>query len=147
MRGLIVCPEPFDGFPDCDRRFTARILRRMAISTDRFIADAEYRITGFEYLMITVAGGAPPNSHLDKELPVPTLAKELCVDGVTLAADIPHPRDAGRRGAVIAVTVITGGRRQVSSTRHHLPMNALLVLRELVGGNFLGRHVCGIGMT
>src|SRR4029450_4605622 len=105
MRGLVVCPEPFDGFPHCDRRFTARILRRMAISTDRFISRAAHPIPGFEYLMITVAGGALRNSHLDKELPVPTLAKELCVDGVTLAADIPHPRDAGRRGSVIAVTV------------------------------------------
>ena len=97
--------------------------------------------------MITVTGGASRNSHLNKELSVPTLAKKLCVDGVTLAADIPHPRDAGRRSAVIAVTVVAGGRGQVSFTRHHLPMNALLVLPELVGGNLVGRHVIGIGVT
>ncbi len=130
-----------------DGRFTARILRRMAISTDGIIADAEHRITGFQYLMIAVAGGAPRNSHLDKELSMPALVKELGIDGVTLAADIPHPRDAGRRGAVIAVTVIAGGRRQVSFTRHYLPMNTFLVVRELVGGNLVGRHIFGIGMT
>jgi hypothetical protein len=48
---------------------------------------------------------------------------------------------------VIAVTVIAGGRRQVPFTRHHLPMNTFLVLRQFVGGNLVGRHVFGIGMT
>ena len=48
---------------------------------------------------------------------------------------------------MITVTVIAGGRRQVSFTRHQLPMNALFVLRELVSGNLVGRHGFGIGMT
>jgi hypothetical protein len=63
----------------------------MTISANCFIADPQHRVTRFENLMITVTGGASWNSHLDKELSVPALVKELCIDRVTLAADIPHP--------------------------------------------------------
>ena len=147
MRGLIVCPEFFDRVAHCHSRFTARILGRMAISANRFIADTQHRITRFEYLMITMTGGAPRNSHLDKELPVLAFAKELRVNGVTLATNIPYPRDAGRRGAVVSMTVVTGGRRQISLTRHHFPMHALLVPRHLIGGNLVGRHAFCVGVA
>jgi hypothetical protein len=63
----------------------------MAISADGFIADAEHRITCFEYLVIGVADGASWNSHLGKDFPMLALVEKIGVNGVALPADVPHP--------------------------------------------------------
>src|SRR6266496_4370136 len=92
IRLLILCPELVDGFTHRHRGLATGILRRMAISADGLVSNTKQRVARCEDLMITVTGGAPRNSHLNKDLPMTTLAKQLGIDGVALAADIPHPR-------------------------------------------------------
>lgn len=66
---------------------------------------------------------------------------------MTLPADVYDRRHAGRRGAVIAVTIVAGRRRQVPFARHRLPMDAGFVFFDLVGRDFVRRHVLLIRVT
>ena len=66
---------------------------------------------------------------------------------MALTTDIAHPRYARWRCAMVAVAIVAGWGRQVAFIYHHPPVHAFLVIRQLVGGNFVRRHVLGVGVT
>ena len=66
---------------------------------------------------------------------------------MALAANVYDGRNAGRRGAMISVAIVAGRRGQVALARHYLPVDAGFVFFDLVGGNFVGRHIILFGVT
>src|SRR4026207_462889 len=66
---------------------------------------------------------------------------------MALTANIDDRRNAGRRGAMVPVAIVAGWCGQVTLARHHLPVDAGFVFFDLVGGNFVGRHVLLVGVT
>jgi hypothetical protein len=97
--------------------------------------------------MIGVTNSTARDSQRDHDGSVGTVVEEIRLHGVTLSADIPYPRDPRRRRAVIAMAVVAGRRRQIALRRHQFPVNALLILFDLIGRNLVPRHVVFIGVT
>ena len=48
---------------------------------------------------------------------------------------------------MVAMAIVAGWRRQITFIRHHPPVHALLVIRQLVGRNLVRRHVFRVGVT
>ena len=66
---------------------------------------------------------------------------------MALAANVDHGGHSGRRGAMITVTIVAGRRRKIAFARDHFPMHALLILLDLIGRNFVRRHVVFVGVA
>ena len=66
---------------------------------------------------------------------------------MTLAANICDRCDPGRRGAVIAVTVVARRSSQILTIIQCFSVNAALVLRVLIGRNFELGHPGGFAVA
>jgi hypothetical protein len=94
-----------------------------------------------------MAGFTLGYSHFVESLFMRALGEELSGAGMALSADKSNRRDFWRRSAVISMTVVTDRSREVFFLKERAGMDALPVILELVGGDFIGFHVVFIGMT
>jgi hypothetical protein len=93
------------------------------------------------------AGRAAGVAHFGEGLGVDALLEEIGRQGVALPADVAHPIDPRGDGAVVAVAVVAGRRREVALGRHGLPVDGGLVLRHLVGRDLVAGHVLGVAVA
>ncbi len=73
--------------------------------------------------------------------------EQLGLNGVALPTHVPDPANPGRHRAVVPVTAVAGGRREVALGRHRRPVDAGLVLLHLIGGDLVDRHVLRVGVA
>ena len=84
------------------------------------------------------------DAHRGERLGMAAILEVVGHHHVALAAHVSDPGDTGRRGAVIPVTVVAGGRGRVTSLGHGFPVDAATELLALVGRQAVGGHVLGI---
>src|SRR5262249_38966115 len=106
-----------------------------------------HRVVRRSYSMIGVTDGTARDSQRDQDRGVSTVVEEIRLHCVTLSTDIPYPRDPRRCRAVIAMTGVAGGGREVALHRQHAPVHALLILLQLVRRNPIGLHICSVSMA
>jgi len=119
----------------------------VTVDAERACACAEHLIARLGDRMITVAGYAFAKPFLIKSSFVGAGLEQFSLTPMTLAADIRHRSDARRCRAMIAMTIVTGWRRQILFFIKSLRMNALLILVVLIARYFESPHVISAGMT
>src|SRR4051812_41115941 len=127
------------------RRVALRILLRVlgvavVAEVSRLVAD--HLVGRLHDVVLAVALAAlRPLVLLERRL-VAASVEELAVDHVAAPADLRDARDRRRHGGVASVAAGAGGRAHVSLFEQRLPVNAALVLRDLVR-----RHrLAGVGL-
>lgn len=78
---------------------------------------------------------------------VRTLLKELGLTAVTLPANVGYRRQTGRYGAMITMAVVTRRCREVVLLVKGFGVNAVLVLRKLIGRDIVPLHMLAAGVT
>lgn len=144
---LITSFEALDGAEHAAGQGGAGRPRWMTSRAGGLIARTEHRVAGFKDGVVAVTSGATGNTHLCEDLAMAALVEELRIDRMALAANVHHRRYARRRGAMIAVAIVTCRRRKIAFDSQRFPMHALFVLIDLTGRNLVGRHVISIGVT
>ena len=119
----------------------------MAAGAGGLLASAQHRVAGLENRMVAVARCAPRNSHLRKQLAMRALVEQLGIHSMALSTNVYDRSYARGHRAMVAVAIIAGGRGQIALLRDHLPVHALPVLIELIGGDLVRRHIFLVGMA
>src|SRR3972149_9105221 len=78
---------------------------------------------------------------------MPAAAELVCHGRMALAAHVADPVHARRSRPMVAVAIVARGRRQLPLHGHHTPVNALLVLPELVRWNPVPPHPRSVGVA
>ena len=97
--------------------------------------------------MVAMTGFAHRKVLLHKRHPVRGDIKQPGFNRMTEAADGIERCDSGRRGAVIAVTIVAGGRSQVAVLKQGDTVHGTRVFFQLIGGDTVLRHVRLVGMA
>ena len=119
----------------------------MAGRAHRLIAGRQHHVTGLHDRVVAVTGRATGSTHLREDFAMVALVEQLGIDRMALPAHVCNRGHAGRRGAMIAVAIVACRRREIALLADHLPVNALVILLELIGRNFVRRHIIGVGMA
>ena len=119
----------------------------VAIDAKRALLRPDQRVIRFEDRVIAVTSDALAKLFVIERFLVRTRLKQFRLPRMTLAADIRDRRDARRRGAVIAMTVVARRRRQILLHVNRVGVDAGLVFRVLVARNAKRLHVIGARMT
>jgi len=97
--------------------------------------------------MVPVALNAGSHTHGGESVVVRALVEQVLKDNMATAADIRHACNSRGCGAMVSVTGGAGWRGKIAALRDRMPMNTLPVVFELIGRNFVTRHVRAIGVA
>jgi hypothetical protein len=94
-----------------------------------------------------MAGFTLGYSHFVESLFMRALGEKLGCARMALSANKSNGKDFWRRSAMISVTVVADWSREVFFLKERAGMDTLLIILELVSGDFIGFHVLFIRMT
>jgi len=97
--------------------------------------------------VVPVALDAGGYTHRGESVVVRALVKQVLKHNVATAADVGHAGNSRGRSAMASVAGSAGWRGKIATLRYRKPMNTLPIVFELIGRNFVARHVLAIGVA
>src|SRR2546423_12968253 len=119
----------------------------MTVDAERSLLCANHLIVWFEDRVVAVTGDALAQLSLIEGSLVRTRLKQLSLPRVTLPAHVGNRSNAGRRRAVIAMTVVAGRRGQILLFVNGFGVHTGLVFLVLVARNSKRAHVIRARVT
>ena len=119
----------------------------MAVRANGPFRHAQHLGAGRLHFVVPVALNAGGYTHRGESVVVRALVKQVLKDNVATAADVRHACDSRGCCAMVSVAGGAGWSGKIATLRDRLPMNTPPIVFELIGRNFVARHVLAIGVA